>query len=298
MDRPTDINPWVPCMLCNASVNIPERFAEDYFRNVQPPCPSCGEPWDWWNSILRTIRDNFMNIQAFSPIGGRWTVLQITLRPNQRTQLQFADYGIPADARILSVNYTPQGAGLFPLEIHGNAPQRHTIPSAINLYPMPMGGEARNSTPVAVLVTWVPHSADDEAWQNLVDAFESYGAGRYQSVVVPANVAVESRLSRLLAEFLREVASRENVESFLREGATYSHQLNVLLPALRSFTNAPHLPDHIRGNLNRLREFRNQMAHRGIIDPPLQRSVIAECLCAALFGFHYLNVIQPLLLDR
>jgi len=264
-DKPIQVAPWVPCVHCNASISIERQIAADYFRGVKMSCPSCGKLLDWWDTILRTIRENFMLIQAFAPIGARWTVFHVMLQPNCSTELKFIDQGIPTDAVILNVIYTPDGGGLFPLEMHGNMPLRFRIPNIINLYPRPIGGGPHKETQVSVLVTWVPHTADDEAWRNLINAFQAYVLGRYHSAVIPANVAVESTTNRLLAAFFekKSLASQENVDSFLHGGATYAHQLNILLPTLLSFTDAPPLPDHIRGQLNRLRKLRNQMVHRG-----------------------------------
>ncbi len=118
----------------------------------------------------------------------------------------------------------------------------------------------------------------------------------YQSTILPANVAVESTLSRLLTDFLENTVSKKRAEDFLTNAATYSHQLNVLLPALVKNTSVPLLPDEIRGKLNRLRELRHEMAHKGFIDQILTKDETAECLCAALFGFHYLNLIRPRLI--
>ncbi len=49
-----------------------------------------------------------------------------------------------------------------------------------------------------IFVTWVPSSADDAAWTNLVTAFSHYVGGNYEASLIPANVAVEARLSRFL----------------------------------------------------------------------------------------------------
>lgn len=177
----------------------------------------------------------------------------------------------------------------------GNQPNRHIIPPALTLYPMPYREEEASETVILASVTWVPRSPGDEAWRNLIDAFHAYAGRRYEAAIVPANVAVESRLSQLLGTFLGRVAGKDRVEAFLETGATYSYQLNVVLPALLSFTKAPQLPAHIRGSLNRLRDLRNDLAHEGHLESPLERDDVARLLCAALFGFHYLNLVRPVL---
>lgn len=144
-----------------------------------------------------------------------------------------------------------------------------------------------------VLVTWLPPAESDIAWQNIVEAFEAFHIRRLSSTVMPANVAVESTLLQLLTEsFVSKGISRKNIEECLENGATYSHQLNVLLPALVAFIGAPNLPDHIRGLLNRLRKRRNEMAHRGFLSSDFTDDEAADGLCAALFAFNYFNLVR------
>lgn len=126
-----------------------------------------------------------------------------------------------------------------------------------------------------------------------MDAFGAYYSHQYQSGIVPANVAIEARLSRLLTSFLERFVSRDGTKRFLDDAATYSHQLNVLLPVIAHMRGVPVLPDNIRGQLNRLRDFRNEIAHTGRTEHELTNDDAANCFCAALFGFHYINLIEP-----
>jgi len=162
---------------------------------------------------------------------------------------------------------------------------------------MPAKGIKNTRTKCAVLVVWIPRTEGNEAWQNLVDAFEAYEQNRFESSLIPANSAVESLLNRLLSDFLSGNISKERVDDFLENAATYSYQLNVLLPGLLKSTDAPNLSSPIRGFLNRLRKLRNDMAHRGKTDSPLGKDETAELLCAALFGFHYINLVRPYLIS-
>jgi hypothetical protein len=286
------LTPPLECVKCKATIPFETIIPEKFFQGSFDTCPTCKKPLDWWNIILAKIRDKFAFGMALVPVGAQWAAFLITLRRGLCFELHLPDYGIPADARILSINYTPQRRGLFPLEILGNTPLRHTIPMHLKLYPMPEKGTRNTKVECAVLVVWISRTDPNEAWQNLVDAFESYEQDRFQSTVVPANSAVESVLNRLLNDSLFGIASKEQIEDFLQNAATYSYQLNMLLPALLKNTNAPKLPAHIRGALNRLRKLRNAVAHRGKTDSPLRKDETAELLCAALFGFHYVNVVR------
>lgn len=290
--KPLEIPPWVSCSGCGAPITIQDTYTTEYFDKKSVVCPSCNAVLDWWATVLREVRENFMMNQAFGPVGAQSVIFRITLRPGERTQYKLSDHGIPSDAKVLYVNYTPEGT-LFPVELHGNVPTQRSLRSEVTLWPVPFGSAAETkTTDVNVLVTWVPHSQLDESWGNLVDAFEAYAAGSYHSAVVPANVAVEAALSVFLFEYLARYAGRDRVKRFLEDAATYSHQLNVLLPFVSALGGVPELPHHIRGLLNRLRELRNQIAHNGKLETLLSQGEAAELLCSALFGFRYVGLVQ------
>ena len=153
----------------------------EYFSGGMGKCPQCQNNFDWWSIVLNAIKQG-NNFWVSSGIGATHTFLTITLEPEKQFNLDFCALAeIPATARILKIIYTPQAIDsfLFPIEIHGNEAIRHFIPPTIRLYPMPMGPGPCSSTKVAIAAIWVPQNNNDEAWQNLVDAFEAYAGQRY-----------------------------------------------------------------------------------------------------------------------
>jgi hypothetical protein len=120
--------------------------------------------------------------------------------------------------------------------------------------------------------------------------------GRLEEAIIPANVAVEVTLAAVLEEHLRAIGvSNTRLTPFMRDAATYSHQLNVLLPIVLWGTGVPPLAPHLVGVLNRLRGLRNGIGHRGKSEQPLTRAVIGECVAGAVFGFHYARLAGELL---
>ncbi len=39
-----------------------------HFERTPVLCPNCGAALDWWATVLREIRENFMRSQAYAPI--------------------------------------------------------------------------------------------------------------------------------------------------------------------------------------------------------------------------------------
>jgi hypothetical protein len=290
--------PYFRCTHCDEFIPIKDaRIAQLYFATSEIPCPFCKRPLDLWDVLLKEIREVWP-LNVFALVGAQGVITTIRLLPDEPFKLSLTDLAIPRDAKILDINYTSQDGSLIALESQTNNPHRfiHDIRHEIVLHPVPFRyGEPKTETTVLVSITWVPHTANDEAWENLINACRAYYSHQFWSAVMPANVAVEARLARLLTSFLEQFVGRERVNRFLEDAATYSYQLNVLLPVFAELRRIPQLPDKIRGHLNSLRSLRNAIAHKGTIQPPCQED-IANSLCAALFAFHYLNLIEEQIL--
>lgn len=293
------IGSWVPCENCSATIVVDRTYIERYIKEQDILCSACNSKIDWWSTNQHAIRENFMLNQAFSALEANTSLINLSLEPNTRTKIKLSDNGIPCDARVLYINYTPQGGGLFPIEIHGNVPHRRIIGDEIWLYPIPIrNSKDISTTKVSVMITWVNHSSDEKSQINITDAFESYSTKQYQDAIVPANVAVESALSKLLTMFLSEIVGNERTENFLTNAATYNSQLNVVLPLIANLKGLQVLPDNIRGLLNKLRDLRNQIAHTGNTKNELTKNDTADVLCAALFGLKYILLIEGELREK
>ena len=289
-----NISPWIPCCNCNAPVIVEKAYTENYFNNEPFKCKKCGFNIDWWKIVNRAIRENFMLNQAFSVLEAKTNIIEVILRPNTQECINLIDNGIPKASRILYVNYTPQNSGgLFPLEIHGNVPHRRLLTDKIWLYPANLSKKQEvTDTKVSVLITWIEHTVYDKDFINLVDAFEAYSNDRLIESIIPANVAVESALAKLLSTIISKYVSGKKTKEFLSNNATYSSQLNVLLPLIINLNNLPILSDNIKGQLNKLRKYRNELAHDGKIENQLSKDDVADLLSTALFGFKYILFIK------
>ena len=96
----------------------------------------------------------------------------------------------------------------------------------------------------------------------------------------------------ILNDYFNMYAGRDRVGDMLSSVATYSHQLNVLLPMFAEYEKFPPLPDHIRGHLNKLGQLRNRLAHEGHIASGLTKIKVSNYICAAPFGLSYLHLLE------
>lgn len=300
MDEPRHDLSYIPCNSCRHAMPSGADVFLAYFQHGAAQCPNCGGQTDWWGLVLSALRENEWESNVFFLLGARVTRFRIKLIREQILSLNFGDYGVPADATIVDVHFSSVGGGLVPGEIQSNQPYRRgrSIPHRRGLYPVPLFPFAAGESRVDVHATWIAHVEGDDVWIDLVNAFRSYFVAEYSAAIIPANVAIESRMSRLLTGCLEQVVGRQYVTGFLTNGATYNYQLNVLLPLLARLIGFHPLPDHIRGALNRLRNYRNTIAHKGTPATPPARNDVAEWLCASMFGIHYTNLMAPELLAR
>ena len=294
---PRAYDPFFQCIHCRCSrtSSLPPNVVDLYLEGQCGICHNCHAQLDWWQVTLDMVRQNIMLSNAFFPLGAKTTLFQTKFFRDAITHFNLYEEGLPPNALILEVNISPEG--MFCSETTTNSRRltnKFKKGGLLQLhgYVNPGSESQINDAKVGIFVTWVESSVDDAAWNNLVTAFDFYVNNDYESSLVPANVAVESRLFRLIERHLTATASKHRVKDFLETGATYSHQLNVLLPSIVHQLRATDMPGDLRGRLNRLRDLRNQVAHRGRCENKLSQDLCAELITAALFGFRYLGCLD------
>lgn len=233
---------------------------------VQVGCNICNKLGNWFEITKQQISENFMASGAFASIGAYTTGFSFEIQRSKPVTLTWSDYGIPKNARIFHINFTPQGGEgvLIPTEWQGNSWTPHrNWEDKITLSAQPMGVNPPENQLVDAGVAWIEKSDTDTEFMSLVTAFESFAEKKYKDAIVPANVAVESMVSKFFNDYLPgHGVKKKTAEEFLQNAATYSYQLNVLLPLICSLTGLPHLPNEIRAALDRLRNQRNSVGHR------------------------------------
>jgi hypothetical protein len=261
----------------------------------QVECSSCSASVD----ITETLRFFAESpLSQFDVVGAQRVCVEIELVAGEIFTLDVEAMTEPG-ARVLSVNYTPIGKGpphIFPLELHSNTPHRR-LGSRVLLYPRAIGEVPEGFRQrVGVFFYWLPQEIDDSL-ESLVDAFEAFSGGRHRPAVVPANAAIESHVARFFSQLIRQELKLKP-EGFLQHGATYGHQLKVLLPLVAALTGSPQLDRGVHDALKRLLRLRNEIGHNKPLTVELGREDLAEMLTAAVLGFVYIDLLGESLLER
>lgn len=285
--------PLIFCLSCSNGIPIEHQIWFEYFEGRRSICPHCSIEYDWHTVIKENLQSiNFSSV-ILAPVGAYQTIIREKLRVGEQLVVDFRKNGIPEDSKIIDVNYVTVGGNVFPIELRGNIPNSFEYSSQVTLQPITFSNSAKEEeSELNISITWVPGGANDESWSSLGSAFESFLKKNYKGCIIPANVAVESKLAGLLSKYLRKIVSNEKAKTFLENGASYSHQLNVVLPIINHERKIAGLNESLLGKLNRLRKLRNEIGHEGKTISVLDKLEVADLLSAALLGFHYLKLLE------
>jgi hypothetical protein len=287
------------CPNCDYVLPPISGAATTYFEQGYVKCSSCGERVDVWDVTLAR-----MHIHPPSPtnlvcIGAALTHFHRDIAADKYHMIDLTEVGIPSDATVLQVIYTPQcvqGEGsVFPIELHGNVPQRRVIGNVLHLLGRAMisgDGTVGTVNRVSILVLWIPYEKA-ESWSYIANSFDAFVVGHYDRAIVPAQSAAEVSTMPIIRELFERHASVKHVKQFLVSGLTFGNVVNIVLPFMCGQAGVPKLPDKIRGELNALRDLRNKLVHKGISGNTVTAKQAAAGLCAAVFGCEYARFVAP-----
>jgi hypothetical protein len=210
--------------------------------------------------------------------------------------INLEEYGVSAGAKILSVVFTGQGGAdgaVGALLWHGNMVPRRIAGTVLHVMATPLGeGPLPRTGDVAIHVIWI-RKEESDGWVYLLNAFEASADQEYAPAVVFAQSAVEVSLMPILTGQLSQYAEKKDVKEFLNGALPFAHALNVVLPNLCGLLGVPRIPHSILLALNKLREKRNKIIHRGATAANITSEDTAEGLSAAALGFEYMRFIKP-----
>ena len=305
MGKIAQIPGFTSCPSCNSVLQIDGTAIAFFLKSPANafPCSSCKVNLNLFDVISKEVEKNFFFTTAYHIAGATSSVFTVTMNRGKLLSIDLKEYDVPATATVLEINYTPNGL-LFPLEVHGNSPTRHSIRHKFELYPVSFQENPIEQAPLNMMVTWINVGDDDVALNHLIRAFRYYSSSNfldapadsqlnlpfaYENTVIPANVAIEMSL----VPVVRKALARLGLASHADDKITYSHYLNLLLPLCCGRASAPLLPDAVRTQLNVLRKKRNEIGHSGKFDAAVSKNEMAKMLTGSLFGFHYCKLVLP-----
>jgi hypothetical protein len=306
----------IRCPHCGDSHAQNAQLVRESFVDGEVDCV-CGKRINLFRAQVSELLNNKWSSASLSLAGATAVSTVHDFPPGETLTLEWEGCHVPNEARVHYIEARPfNGAGwpilntwtpLYParlaskLEIFsrphsrftdfgtGVAPHEeledHVGPTEAEDYQDGVSLGAKMGQGIYLTVYYT--TADSPQVEHLVRAAAEFEEKRFVDVVVPANIAAETAISRAAAEALRGLASDKHVKAFLEDGATYSHQLNVLVPLLAHLLKIGRLSDEIRGTLNRLRSNRNDIVHRGVVSQSVSRRDAAEYVVAAFLAVEY-----------
>ena len=289
--------------MCDKCGNQIEFFGDPfklYFLEEHPKCANCNNKYNYLNQINKSFYDFTMDPFLTNLLGVKMAFDSVEITEGKFLEIDFTKLGVPETADIISINYTPEGeAGIFPIEFHGNSPSylRKYYDNKVSIFPIKFNSEAEdNETKLNISILYTENTS--VASKNLIEAFIFHRENELEKFVIFANIAVEETLEKFLYNYLvynDDIhISNKIIGNFLEDSISCNDQLNVLLPILISLSNSVYKPlsDEIRGNLNRLRKLRNEMAHTGKLETSISMEDGKQLLMSSLFMLVYLEYVS------
>jgi hypothetical protein len=269
--------------------------APAYFEKGFVTCKQCGRQVDLWQAALeRATRLSVVSHWPLAHLGAARTSFVLPMETGKHYPIELTNYGIPANARILSRQCSPQGGeqgSVTAVEWHPNDPTHRIRGTLLPLLAVPVfEGPLPRVGPVGINITWVRGEASDE-WPYLVTAFEAAAISDYGPSLVFAQSAVEISMMPLIENRFRLHVPEKKVKRF----TNYSRALNVVLPYLCGEAGLAQMPAAVHDALEKLRDRRNKIIHVGAQAAAISRANAMEGLCAAAFGFEYMRYVRPTL---
>lgn len=276
---------------CCCVLRLDAYFPAPFFNNAVTTCPYCGKSFDLWEHAVNLLREKaqlFRNMGA-SFIGGRQISFTFQLPPNETTEVDLVHYGVPEDAKLIYVVYTPNAGAGWPIEMHSNQPLQHRTSHKMVFFGKPFPDSVVTTSgkhDVDMLVTYIPKSDDQIPFENLANAYEYFLSDNYEEIIIPSSVAVEHALKRLISELLSIVGRPNNLNTSKRT------EFEVILPLICQLRGVPNLDNRISQPVIKLWKLRDQMAHEGASAIKIDLNEAAQLLAAAMFCVNYFSFVK------
>jgi len=289
--------------------------------NDHHTCLFCGEKHDTLNSHLKSLEDSrnhFFSSGIYGLLGENHTAFEYSLMVGEIKAIDFGEHGIPEDAKIIRVDQsnivrpeekeevakkTATGATdnfLAPFWQTPNDPSKHRYGKRMLVVGAPIQPfvptDYQVSATISVLVRWISPENIGEFYP-LFSALEAYYKGSFPEAVVFASASVERSLFELCDIGLSELVGHGKRKEFLENQCTFSGQINVLSKLICSDKKLGKIPEPLLGQLNRLRNLRNDAAHHGEFRNDVSADEIFKLIGVAIFATHLFRAMRLVIVD-
>jgi len=275
----------VMCTSCSTMLDITSINVISTIANIPQTCSVCNNNLDIYNLIKFSLL-NGLQWNIFGLVKAKLTYYTFILQPNHTHSINLYDIGLLPDSRIINISYTPSSDGVFPLEVHGNFPNRFSYPTKLELYGKPDILDAKPTT-VTVSIVWTKYT-DDNNLNFLIDSFDLFTQGNYKNMILPTNLVIETKLLSFLKEYLPFCNIGNKTVNKFNDKTHYNDTLNTILPLIIDYENYYTIDPAFIANLNKLRDYRNDIAHNGVFIDSITKETFADLLASVFFVFSYL----------
>ncbi len=266
---------------------------------LQIECPKCEEPVNFWQRLVDAMEFGVFG-NRYAAVGANVLWLTAKLDRGEQRLLHFVELGIPADASVERVYVTPQGSpdeGVRVPVFFRDPLVGHPAEQPLLMTSMPISGNPESVT-FTCLIVWTSGGRREPAYDLLLAAVRAEENADRFGTVIAANAAAEIAIGVAIDEWLSSFKiGKERRGRFLSDEATYSAQVDVLLPIVCETIGLPRLPLDIAGALKRLRRLRNQAAHGDLLGSAVDSKESARGLAGASVAVALANELRSQLAD-
>lgn len=284
-------------------MRVDQEVFLSYFSPEGARCDTCNQPVNLWECIQETLtgwslpgmpRTREPLMFTANALGLPSTAFKIELSPDSAVQVKLDEYGVPPQAKILSINFTLQGGRLFPAEIKQQRVLGEPLPHVLTLHPLARPDGSAEATILNVWVLWIGESFVAPSFIHVVDALIHYTHDEFAKCVRSAQLAIEEPLKDLVQRaFDAKGALPRTVERLLARRPHYEI-VDSILPVLAEDLDLPPIPPHLLKGIKKLAELRNRSSHRA--SAVIQEGEARDGLVSSLFGLYYALFFDSLLM--
>lgn len=270
-------------------IPIDQNLYRRSFDSSGAHCVICGRQIDLIICVKEALTslDGHKNFLYNSdPLGLPKIIIKVEMQPNQVMQIDLTNYGVPAEAKILYMNLTPQGkGGLWPYQLFQDRVAGESINHHLVLYPN-SPSKTGTTTKLGIFVVWIDDSFVAPSFVHLVDSFIHYTHNEFAKSVRSAQLAIEEPFKVLaLRTVINKSVFKKTGERLLNNIQHYKI-IESIFNCIADDLGLPTIPNPIRLGLVELSKARNLAAHK--TTAAVSEETARDGLVAALFGLHFI----------